>query len=162
MEAMRLIDITRHTLARAETVQDIVAEAWQAQALAEVIGGRFAASGPPAARGDAEGLSEAGGRACGALHRRALRHPDLRTGDIRATQLSEVCDEQRALTALGLLLGEVGIALVEVACRAEEEALYWQCSEAIDAADESRERLSGMLRQFGPGERTMAGPSAPQ
>ncbi|MBB5939918.1 DUF6099 family protein [Streptomyces zagrosensis] len=147
MEAMRLIDATRLALTQATAVQDIVAEAWQAQALAEVIGDYFAGSASPAARWEAEGLSEAGGRACGALNRPALSHPALRTGAIRAMQLTEVRDPRRVLLALGVLLGEVGIALVEVACVAEE-GLYWQCVEAVDAADESRDRIFGMLREL--------------
>lgn len=147
MEAMRLIEATRLALTRAETVQDIVVEAWQAQALAEVIGGYFAGSASPAARWEAEGLTEAGGRACGALKRPALSHSALRAGAIRATQLTEVRDPRRVLLALGVLLGDVGIALVEVACVAEE-GLYWQCVEAVDAADESRDRVFGMLREL--------------
>lgn len=47
-----------------------------------------------------------------------------------------------------MLLGEVGIALVSVACGTDEEGLYWQCIEAIDAADESNDRVLGMLRKL--------------
>ncbi|MER0243295.1 DUF6099 family protein [Streptomyces sp. HSW2009] len=148
MEAMRLIEATRSALTRSQTVQDIVAEAWQAQALAEVIGGYFAGSASPVTRWEAEGLSEAGGRACGALRRPASGHTTLQWGGaIRASQLTEVRDPQRVLLALGVLLGDVGIALVEVACVADE-GLYWQCVEAVDAADESRDRVFGMLREF--------------
>ncbi|MFE6778707.1 DUF6099 family protein [Streptomyces sp. NPDC057702] len=147
MEARRLIEATRLALTQADTVQDTIAEAWQAQALAEAIGGYFAGSASFTTRWEAEGLSEAGGRACGALRRPALNHPTLRTGAIRARQLTEVRDPRRALLALGVLLGDVGIALVEVACGAEE-GLYWQCVEAVDAADESRDRVFGMLREL--------------
>ena len=49
------------------------------------------------------------------------------------------------LLALGDLLAEAGFALVGVASSTEEEALYWQCVEAIDAADEARDRVHGML-----------------
>jgi hypothetical protein len=49
---------------------------------------------------------------------------------------------------LGGLLGEVGIALVGIASAADEEATYWQCMEAIDAADESRDRVLEMLRRL--------------
>ena len=41
-----------------------------------------------------------------------------------------------------------GIALVAVACAAGDEATYWQCMEAIDAADESRDRVLEMLRKL--------------
>ena len=49
---------------------------------------------------------------------------------------------------VGGLLGEVGIALVGVASSADDEATYWQCMEAIDAADESRDRVLEMLRKL--------------
>lgn len=38
------------------------------------------------------------------------------------------------------------MALVAVACDTGEESLYWQCIEAIDAADEALDRVHGMLR----------------
>lgn len=44
MDAMRLIGVTRHALAKAGSVHDIVAEAWQVQALAEAVGGYFVVS----------------------------------------------------------------------------------------------------------------------
>jgi hypothetical protein len=148
MEAMRLIGVTRHALAQARTVQDIVAEAWQVQALAEAIGDRLALYGPAAARAEARGLHEAGGRARGALYAPALRHPTLHGGRIRAMQLSEVTDARRVLLAIADLLAEAGFALVGVASNTGEEALYWQCIEAIDAADEARDRAHGMLRHL--------------
>jgi hypothetical protein len=40
------------------------------------------------------------------------------------------------------------MALVSVACATDEEGLYWQCMEAIDAADESSDRVRGMLRRL--------------
>ncbi|MDT3400047.1 DUF6099 family protein [Streptomyces sp. B1866] len=146
MEAMRLIGVTRHALAHAESVHDIVAEAWQVQALAETIGGHLALYGPAAARGEARGLYEAGGRARGALHHPALHHPARLGGGVRAVQLTEVKDAPGVLHALGDLLAEAGFALVGVASNTEEEALYWQCVEAIDAADEARDRVHGMLK----------------
>ncbi|MFD7502720.1 DUF6099 family protein [Streptomyces sp. NPDC001700] len=148
MDAMRLIGVTRHALAKAGGVQDIVAEAWQVQALAEAVGGYFMVSGPAAARAEARGLCEAGGRARGALFHPALHHPALRGGGLRAAQLSEVRDPRGVLLALGDLLAEAGFALVGVASSTEEEALYWQCVEAIDAADEARDRVLGMLRHL--------------
>ncbi|MET8180347.1 DUF6099 family protein [Streptomyces sp. NPDC005336] len=150
MDAMRLIGVTRHALAKAGSVHDIVAEAWQVQALAEAVGGYFVVSGPAAARAEARGLCEAGGRARGALFHPALHHPTLHSGGggLRAAQLSEVRDPREVLLALGDLLAEAGFALVGVASSTEEEALYWQCVEAIDAADEARDRVHGMLRHL--------------
>ncbi|WP_063737029.1 DUF6099 family protein [Streptomyces sp. RTd22] len=148
MDAMRLIGVTRHALAKAGGVHDIVAEAWQVQALAEAVGGYFMVSGPAAARAEARGLCEAGSRARGALFHPALHHPALRGAGLRAAQLSEVRDPRGVLLALGDLLAEAGFALVGVASSTEEEALYWQCVEAIDAADEARDRVLGMLRHL--------------
>ncbi|MFG2596252.1 DUF6099 family protein [Streptomyces sp. NPDC048462] len=141
MEAERLVAVIRQALARSRGTPDIIAEAWQAQALAQAVGSRLAASGPKELRGEAGGLSEIGGRSNGTLD-----HPAARAGVARAAQLSEVADPRAALTGLGTLLGEVGIALVGVACETDEQSLYWQCMEAIDAADESTDRVHGMLR----------------
>ncbi|MGP3922734.1 DUF6099 family protein [Streptomyces sp. 8N616] len=146
MDAVRLIGATRHALAQSLAAEEIVAEAWQAQALAQAVGSHLAANGPLELRSEARGLSEAGGRACGALH----RHGSDRA---RAAQLSAVQDPRSVLIVLGGLLGEVGIALVGVACAADEETLYWQCIEAIDAADESSDRVRGLLRQLAARER---------
>ncbi|MEU9791973.1 DUF6099 family protein [Streptomyces sparsogenes] len=148
MDAMRLIGVTRHALAQAGTVHDIVAEAWQIQALAEAIGDHFVVSGPVAARAEARGLCEAGSRARGVLFRPALHYPARRGGGLRAAELSEVGDPRGVLLALGDLLAEAGFALVGVASNTDEEALYWQCVEAIDAADEARDRVHGMLRHL--------------
>ncbi|MEV6315617.1 DUF6099 family protein [Streptomyces sp. NPDC051776] len=146
MDAVGLIGATRHALARTRQVEDIVAEAWQAQALAEAVGSHLAVNGPLELRSEARGLSEAGGRACG-----ALRSPP--GGRARAAELTGVQDARTVLQRLGGLLGEVGIALVAVACGADEESLYWQCIEAIDAADESSDRVRGLLRQLEARER---------
>ncbi|WP_455358777.1 DUF6099 family protein [Streptomyces sp. SYSU K21746] len=143
MDAVRLIRAGRLALAQSRGALDIVAEAWQAQALAQAIGGQLALVGPPELRVEARGLSESGGRGCGVLD-----HLVLRAGGIRAAQLSEVSDAREALLGLGGLLGEVSIALVGVACATDDEGLYWQCIEAIDAADESSDRVHAMLRRL--------------
>jgi hypothetical protein len=141
MDASRLIGATRRALACSRAAEEIVAEAWQAQALAQAVGSHLAVKGPGELRSEAYGLSEAGGRACGALSW------DGADG-VRAAQLSDVRDPGSVLQGLGGLLGEVGMALVGVACAADEEALYWQCIEAIDAADESGDRVLGLLRRL--------------
>lgn len=143
MNAMRLIEANRRALARCEDPADVVAEVWQSQALAQAIGSRLAVAGPPELRGEALGLSEVGGRACAVLDA-----PGLGTEDIRAARLSRIGDAQEVLLALDGLLGDVGIALVGVAMGAAEEGGYWQCMEAIDAADESRDRVLEMLRRL--------------
>ncbi|MEE1756467.1 DUF6099 family protein [Streptomyces sp. SP18CS02] len=149
MDAERLIATSRRALAESRAALDIVAEAWQAQSLAQAIGGHLALVGPPELRGDADGLSEIGGR--GFI---GPGHPALRVGGMRAAQLTGVADLRGALLELGVLLGEVGIALVGVACATDEEGLYWQSIEAIDAADESSDRVRVMLRRLTVRERS--------
>ncbi|MFI9827261.1 DUF6099 family protein [Streptomyces sp. NPDC051913] len=143
MDAVRLIVTSRRALAGSGDAPQVMTEVWQAQALAQAIGSRLAVYGPPQLRGEALGLTELAGRGCGVLDR-----PDLDTADLRAAQLTELGDARQALLYLGGLLGEVGIALVGLACSADDEGTYWQCMEAIDAADESRDRVRDMLRKL--------------
>lgn len=141
MDAVPLIEATRQALARCRAMPETVGEAWQAQALVEAVGSLLAMSGPPAVRAEALDLREAGRRGCGGLH-----HELRATGTVRADGLTRVEEPRRTLAALAGLLGESGVALVGVAVSAAEEGLYWQCIEAIDAADESRDRITGLLR----------------
>ncbi|MEU6506226.1 DUF6099 family protein [Streptomyces sp. NPDC046942] len=143
MDAIRLILASRRALANSADAGEILAEVWQAQSLAQAIGSRLAVSGPPELRGEALGLTELAGRGCGVLD-----PPELDPGDLRAAQLTELDDARETLLCLGGLLGEVGIALVGVASSAADETTYWQCMEAIDAADESRDRVLEMLRKL--------------
>ncbi|PWI14942.1 hypothetical protein DI272_12795 [Streptomyces sp. Act143] len=147
MDAVRLIVTSRRALVGSGDAPQIMTEVWQAQALAQAIGSRLAVFGPPQLRGEALGLTELAGRGCGVLDR-----PDIETADLRAAQLTELGDARQALVCLGGLLGEVGIALVGLACAADDEGTYWQCMEAIDAADESRDRVRDMLRKLAEGE----------
>ncbi|MFB7917510.1 DUF6099 family protein [Streptomyces sp. NPDC056061] len=148
MEAERLVGVSRRALAQSRGTPDTIAEAWQAQVLAQAIGSRLAVDGPKELRGEARGLSEIGGRSGGPLD-----HPVARAQVARAAQLSALAEPRTTLTGLGTLLGEVGMALVKVACETDEQALYWQCMEAIDAADESMDRVHGMLRRLDEQER---------
>ncbi|MFD9910236.1 DUF6099 family protein [Streptomyces sp. NPDC059063] len=154
MDAMRLIEATRCALARSQNPAAVVAEVWQSQALAQAIGGRLAVGGPPELRGEALGLSELSGRGCGLLD------PPPPGTRIRAGCLTGIADPHDSLLNLGALLGEAGIALVSVAMSADEEGLYWQCMEAIDAADESRDRVLEMLRRLAARERNLSGEGA--
>jgi hypothetical protein len=108
------------------------------------VGSHLAASGPQLVRTDALGLSEAAGRA----RRAADDGIQVRPVRVRAARLSVIQDPTVALADLGGLLVEAAEALVGVAVSADEEALYWQCLEAIDAADESEDRVSGILRRL--------------
>ncbi|MEU2552096.1 DUF6099 family protein [Streptomyces sp. NPDC013313] len=143
MDAVRLIGTSRRALALGADRPEIMAEVWQAQALAQAIGSRLAVSGPPELRGEALGLTELAGRGCGVLDA-----PELDPGDLRAAQLTELDDARLTLLCLDSLLGEVGMALVAMASSAADETAYWQCMEAIDAADESRDRVLEMLRKL--------------
>ncbi len=149
MEAERLVLAGLHALAESGTAHDIVAEAWQARALAQAIGSHLALCGPLELRSEARGLSEAG------------EYPAWGASGPRAARLTEVGDPRSALTALGELLGEVGIALVGVASVTDDEGLYWQCMEAIDAADEAGDRVRGMLRRLDVREQGRARPPDP-
>ncbi|MFE9771687.1 DUF6099 family protein [Streptomyces sp. NPDC005931] len=143
MDAVRLIVTSRRALAASGGEPELLTEVWQAQALAQAIGSRLAVAGPPELRGEALGLTELAGRGCGVLDT-----PELAPGELRAAQLTELGDARQSLLYLGGLLGEVGIALVGLASSADEEGTYWQCMEAIDAADESRDRVLEMLRRL--------------
>jgi hypothetical protein len=143
MDGVRLIAISRDALAQSLPELGTMVEAWQAQALAQAVGGHLALRGPPELRAEARALGEAGGRGCGAIDL-----PTSHGGRIRAAQLTEVTDVHAVLTDLGVQLGEVGIALVGVACGTDDESVYWQCIEAMDAADESGDRVRGMLHKL--------------
>ncbi|WP_374109103.1 DUF6099 family protein [Streptomyces sp. CC228A] len=134
MEAERLIAISRRDLASSADERDIMAAVWRAQRLAQAVGGLVALSGPRELRGEARALAETGGRGGGPA--------------APAERLTEVADLAAALAALGALLGDVGMALVGVACATDDEGLYWQTIEAIDAADEATERVAAMLRRL--------------
>ncbi|MEU6672744.1 DUF6099 family protein [Streptomyces sp. NPDC046853] len=157
MEAMRLIEVSRHALARSQDSSDIVTEVWQSQTLAQAIGSRLAIAGPPELRGEALGLSEVGGRCWGVLDGPG---PGLGTEGIRAARLTGIGEAYDVLQGLDELLGEVGIALVGVAMGADGEGAYWQCMEAIDAADESRDRVLEMLRRLAVREQHLPEPDS--
>ena len=148
MDAVRLIVTSRRALAVSGDVRELRTEVWQAQALAQAIGSRLAVAGPPELRGEALGLTELAGRGCG-----VLGTPELAPGELRAAHLTELGDPRPVLLHLGGLLGEVGIVLVGLACSAEDESTYWQCMEAIDAADEARDRTRHMLQTLTTRER---------
>lgn len=155
LDAAHLIKATRHVLAECGSVEEIVAESWQVQALAAAIGGHLAVSGPQSVRTEALGLSETGGQAWRSAVSSAT-HPGKKP-QARADRLSQIQDPKCALSDLSALLAEAGVALVLVAVSAREEGLYWQCIEAIDAADESQDRVSAILRRLEPQEH---GPAA--
>jgi hypothetical protein len=142
MDAVRLIRDTRRALKSAWGEQDLIAEAWQAQALAEAVGSHLAQHGSPELRAGGFSVWEAGSRACG-----SAGPPGARVSSVRAAILTEVREPAGTLRELRDLLSELGVALVSVACSAEDEAVYWQCIEAVDAADDSKDRVCSLLRE---------------
>ncbi|MFF9478398.1 DUF6099 family protein [Streptomyces sp. NPDC014733] len=143
MDAVRIIAANRRGLAEASTVREVVVEAWQAQALAEAVGSHLAIFGPYEARSRARGLGDAGGRFSG-----GLLCPVTGAGGLRAARLTEVKDARAALTGLSGLLREVCEVLVGIVCTADEEGMYWTCVEVMDSADESRDRIAGILEKL--------------
>ncbi|MFE9480004.1 DUF6099 family protein [Streptomyces spororaveus] len=141
--ATRRVAACRHALAQSPSAVDVLTEAWQAQALAQAIGATLAVSGPAGLRAGARDLSHTAGRGGRVDDWDAAARA---TSAPRAAMLTGVSDPARTLRALAALLGEVGIALVAVACVTDDEHVYWQCIEAIDAADESSDRVRGLLR----------------
>ncbi|MFR9673275.1 DUF6099 family protein [Streptomyces sp. TR02-1] len=152
MEACRLIQDSRSALLRASSAADLVAEARQVQALVEALGSHVAAAGPPALRVEAARLSEAGMQGCAPSCR-----PGRAGGGFRAVRLTRVADLHTALGHLSVLLGETVAALVRASASAEQPGAYWQGIEAIDAADESADRVAAVLRCLALPER---GPAA--
>lgn len=141
MEATRLIEETRCALARCTAAPEIVAEVRQVQALVEAVGSHLAMAGPPAVRTEAMLLSEAGMLGC-----RSLSYGGRPVEGLRAARLTRIDDPLAALSGLEALLGDTVAALVGVSASAAGDGPYWQCMRAIDAADESADRVSGMLR----------------
>ncbi|GGO54602.1 hypothetical protein GCM10012287_43930 [Streptomyces daqingensis] len=143
LDAVHLIKATRHALVECSSVREILAEAWQAQALVEAVGRHLAESGPQLVRPEAMALSEVGGRAC-----RSPEHLGPSPGAARAARLTDVQDPRCVLVDLAGLLVEAGVALVLVAVTADQQGLYWHVLEAIDAMDESEDRVTAMLRRL--------------
>ncbi|MEU1625909.1 DUF6099 family protein [Streptomyces sp. NPDC020096] len=143
MDAARLIAATRHALAQATEVAAVIAEAWQAQALAQAIGGFLAVRGDPASRDAARALCLAGDRA-----RDAAQPPGARANAVRAAGLTGVRDPTAALRLLLAILAETGAALAAIACATEDERVYWQCIDALDATDDSKDRVRALLRRY--------------
>jgi hypothetical protein len=144
MDATRLIAATRQALTQAANVAALMAEAWQAQALAQAVGGFLAVCGDGGLRDAARALFLAGGNT-----RDAAQPPGARSPVIRAARLSGVRDPTAALRQLLALLAETGAALATLACTTEDEREYWQCVDALDATDEIRDRVRALLRQCG-------------
>lgn len=139
MDAARLVAQAERAMRGAPQPEDVIAEAWQAYELTEAVGRLLTADhGQPVIRaGPGPVVAAAGG------------------DPPRAVRLTGVRDPEGTLRALRTLLGEIARALVRVTGTAEDEATYWNCIEALDAVDESRDRvraLAGAARSAGKGD----------
>jgi hypothetical protein len=137
-DALSLIRVSRHALTQCRTPLETMTEALEALALAHAIADRLAAHGPEDLRIAARRLMCAGRPTDG--------QPPAEP--VRAARLTEVSDVGKSLTELAGLLGEVGIALVGVACGTDAEDLYWQCIEVIDRVDEVNDRVRDAVRSL--------------
>jgi hypothetical protein len=175
MDAARLVAEAERAVRRSSRPEHVIAEAWQAYELTEALARSLAAHGRmahgrtaagrtadgPVPRGRAAGgpLADGGGRGerdGGADHGR----PVVRAGPApvvaatgagppRAARLTSVRDPAGTLRALRVLLGEIGLALVDLVCAAEDEGAYWQFVEALDAVDETKDRARELALTVG-------------
>ncbi|MFJ6937898.1 DUF6099 family protein [Streptomyces sp. NPDC101132] len=160
MDAVRLIAAGRHALARSRTAGDTMAEALQAQALAQEIGSWLAVNGPPELRTEARGLGDAGRKGRATIERRAPGpEPGGDTGPLRADQLSGMEDLRQVFLGLIALLDDTVRALTTVACAPENDHLYWHIVETIDTLDHSCDRVRVLLRRHA-ARRGSASPTA--
>jgi hypothetical protein len=148
MDAARLLAQAEEALRRDPQPEAVVAEAWQAYELTEAVGrllmvvragGRGGAAGPgtcPEQPGEstdhAWGWARAGPAAVAVT-------ADARPP--RAVRLTSVRDPAGTLRALRVLLGGIGLALVDHIRTTGDEAAYWLCVEALDAVDEAKDRV---------------------
>lgn len=149
MDALRLIKTTRHALAEARTVSDVLCETWQTASLIAVLAERL--SGHPAEEVAtvARLLSRAGGHAVGLLE--AVADPpdgsDCAAAR-RADRLSRIGELGPVLEQLRLLLAEVAEALVAIADSTDSAAqgVYWLAIDGLDASGECRALVIELLR----------------
>jgi Family of unknown function (DUF6099) len=163
MDAARLVAEAERVMRGHPQPEDVIAEAWQAYELTEAVGLLLAAADGTAGDGagrDAarrrDGASPAGqwgaaagpGGVGGGTGRETPPRPVIAAGPglLRSARLTGVRDPAGTVHALRLLLGEIGLALVDITCAAEDETAYWACVEALDAVDEAKERARALAR----------------
>jgi hypothetical protein len=129
MDAARLVEQAERAMSGAPQPEAVIAEAWQAYELTEAVGRLLTADhhdGPVARAGPGPVVAAPGG------------------DPPRAERLTGVRDPEGTLRRLRTLLGEIGLALVALTCTAEDETAYWSCIEALDAVDESKDRVRAL------------------
>ncbi len=130
MDAARLVAEGERVMRGTPRPDQVIAEAWQAYELAEALW-------------------------------RLLGHtPDVPVtgaGPPRAARLTRARDPAGTLGALRHLLGDIGVALVDATCSAEDASGYWLCIEALDVVDEAKDLVEKLARELARGEREEGG-----
>lgn len=133
MDAMRWVAEGTRAMRGTLRPERVVEEAWRAYELAEALS-RLAGGGrvrPAAARG-------AGGPGGG-----------TGAGPPGTALLTGVRDPAAVAEALRALLGEIGAALVRLACEARDESAYCHFIDALDAVDEAKDQVEKVARRLG-------------
>lgn len=157
-DAVQLIADSELALERAvagKATLEIVAETGQAMALTSAIGSHLTEHGPPGLADTAIRLAEFGYPVLDLLE-------PTTPARLRADQLGEIPDVYEALQNLGALLSNVAIALVGVACDADDEALYGQCLDAMDTTDDMIDQVYKLLRSLMTNERRITPAAQPR
>jgi hypothetical protein len=139
-----LIRQCRRELARASAKDEVRSAVSMALSLGLVVGANLAVRGPVRLRGEALRLSEF----CGRGREVFTNGFHFSVPDFHSVGLTDGDDLPKILRDTAGLLGEAGIAVIGLACTADEEAMYWSLMETIDALDQARDRTVEMLRRL--------------
>jgi len=149
MDAARLVAEAERSMNRNRQPENVIAEAWQAFELTDAVerllgeeGERPGAAARPGDDRPGAALRDPGGTALRAGPAPVVSVTGL--GPPRAARLTSVRDPTGTLRALRVLLGEIGLALVEFITAAADEEAYWQSIEALDAVDEAKDRVRAL------------------
>ncbi|WP_181442430.1 DUF6099 family protein [Streptomyces tateyamensis] len=149
MDALRLIKTSRHAIAEARTVPDVLAEAWQAATLTEALAGWLGDHQDGEVAAVAQLLAAAGAHAAGRLEESAERpgRAEWCTPG-RAARLSEVGEPVAVLRELQQLVSDAAEALMVIAHDCGTSGLFWVATDGLDATQECRDLVSELLRVF--------------
>jgi hypothetical protein len=157
MDALRLIKSTRHGLTEARSVPQVLAECWQACALAEAVAAVAALElmerelpDGGCRSGGASAIARAVMEAAGHAAACVGRPPDDGGGPSRAERLTVLTDAAVTLRELCRLVQETAEALIVLACGAGEQELYWRCIDSVDSVAECQELAAQLLRAVDP------------
>jgi hypothetical protein len=149
MDALRLIKTSRHALAEARTVPDVLSEAWQAATLTEALAGWLCDHQDGEVSAVAQLLAAAGAHTAGRLEDVADRPGPHEWSPIgRAARLSEVGEPVPVLRQLQQLLTDAAEALIVVAHDSGTTGLFWVATDGLDATAECLDLVVELLRAF--------------